>query len=67
MKFPFSNRLPKPNPEEEEKRMEEMKDVKISSSEKLTMLWTAFICIFLPCVGILLAIVLVSMLIFGLL
>ena len=67
MKFPFSDRLPNIDDEEVKKKRKELSKMKFSSSDKFTMVWTAFLFIFLPCVGVLLLIVFLAMLMFGLL
>ena len=68
MKFWHSDRLSKPLTEEEErKRRKELEDVKITWSDRMVMVGTAFVCIFLPCVLILLALVLIVMFVFRLL
>ena len=67
MDFPFKKRLPKIDEEQLEQRKKEISGMKISRSEKFTMVWTAFLWIYLPCIGILLLIVFLALLIFGLL
>ena len=67
MNFPFKKRLPKIDEEELNKKAKEISDMKVSNSEKFTMVWTAFLYIFLPCMGVLLLIVFIVMLLFGLL
>lgn len=68
MKFWNSDRLPDlPTEEETKKREEELSKVKIRMSDRFLMVGTAFVCLFLPCILILLGIVFVVMLVFGLL
>ncbi len=67
MRFPFSKKLPKISREEEEKRIKELREAKISNSEKFTMIWTAYLWLFIPSVVILLVIVFLAMWLFGLL
>lgn len=67
MRFPFSNKFPRISKEEEEKRVKELREAKVSSSEKFTMICTAYLWIFLPSVIILLVIVFLAMWLFGLL
>ena len=69
MKFPFSDSLPELTEEQEaERRLELQKSgIKVGFSERLVMIGTAFLCLGLPCILILLAIGLLSMLLFGLL
>lgn len=68
MRFPFSNRLPKDPPKEDNNsRSEEPPKVKLRFSDHFIMLGTALLWIFLPCVLILLIISFVVMLVFGLL
>ncbi len=67
MRFPFSNKFPRISKEEEEKRVKELREAKVSNSEKFTMIWTAYLWIFLPSVIILLVIVFLAMWLFGLL
>ncbi len=67
MKFWNSDRMPDlPTAEETKKREEELSKIKISLSDRFVMVGTAFVCLFLPAVLILLGIVFVVMLVFGL-
>ena len=69
MKFPFSNSLPQLTEEQEAERKLEMQkaDLKVSFSERLVMIGTAFVCLGLPCILILIVVAAVAMLLFGLL
>ena len=69
MKFPYSDSLPEVTEEQEAERRQEMQraGIKVGFSERLVMIGTAFLCLGLPCILILLAIGLLSMLLFGLL
>lgn len=67
MEFPFKRRLPEIKEEELNKKADEISRMKVTKGEKFTMVWTAFLWIFLPCVGVLLLIVFLAMLMFGLL
>ena len=68
MKFPFSDSLPELTEEQEAERKLEMQkaDLKVSFSDRLVMIGTAFLFLGLPCILILLAIGFLSMLLFGL-
>lgn len=69
MKFPFSNSLPELTEEQESERKLELQkaDLKVSFSERLVMIGTAFLCLGLPCILILLVVAALAMLLFGLL
>ena len=69
MKFPFSNSLPELTEEQEAERKLELQkaDLKVSFSERLVMIGTAFLCLGLPCSLILLVVAALAMLLFGLL
>lgn len=69
MKFPFSNSLPELTEEQEVERKLEMQrdNIKVSFSERLVMVGTAFLCLGLPCVLILGIMAALAMLLFGLL
>ena len=69
MKFPFSNSLPELTEEQEAERKLELQkaDLKVSFSERLVMIGTAFLCLGLPCILILLVGAALAMLLFGLL
>ena len=69
MKFPFSNSLPELTEEQEAERKLELQkaDLKVSFSERLVMIGTAFLCLGLPCIMILLVVAALAMLLFGLL
>ena len=69
MKFPFSNSLPELTEEQEAERKLELQtaDLKVSLSERLVMIGTAFLCLGLPCILILLVVAALAMLLFGLL
>ena len=69
MKFPFSNSLPELTEEQEAERTLEMQKaaLKVSFSERLVMIGTAFLCLGLPCILILLVVAAQAMLLFGLL
>ena len=69
MKFPFSNSLPELTAEQEAERKLELQkaDLKVSFSERLVMIGTAFLCLGLPCILILLVVAALAMLLFGLL
>ena len=69
MKFPFSNSLPELTEEQEAERKVELQkaDLKVSFSERLVMIGTAFLCLGLPCILILLVVAALAMLLFGLL
>lgn len=67
MNFPFRKNLPKIDEEQMKERTKEVSKLKVTASERFTMIWTAFVCIFLPCVGILLLMVFLALLMFGLL
>ena len=69
MKFPFSNSLPELTEEQEAERKLELQkaDLKVSFSERLVMIGTAFLCLGLPCILILLVVAALAMLVFGLL
>ena len=69
MKFPFSNTLPELNEEQEAERKLEMQHagLKVSFSERLVMIGTAFVCLGLPCILILAIMAGLAMLLFGLL
>ena len=68
MKFPFSNSLPELTEEQEAERKLELQkaDLKVSFSERLVMIGTAFLCLGLPCILILLVVAALAMLLFGL-
>lgn len=69
MKFPFSNSLSELTEEQEAERKLELQkaDLKVSFSERLVMIGTAFLCLGLPCILILLVVAALAMLLFGLL
>lgn len=69
MKFPFPNSLPELTEEQESERKLELQkaDLKVSFSERLVMIGTAFLCLGLPCILILLVVAALAMLLFGLL
>jgi hypothetical protein len=69
MKFPFSNSLPELTEEQEAERKLELQKagLKVSFSERLVMIGTAFLCLGLPCILILLVVAALAMLLFGLL
>ena len=69
MKVPFSNSLPELTEEQEAERKLELQkaDLKVSFSERLVMIGTAFLCLGLPCILILLVVAALAMLLFGLL
>ena len=69
MKFPFSNTLPQLTEEQEAERKLELQraDLKVSFSERLVMVGTAFVCLGLPCILILAIMAALAMLLFGLL
>ena len=67
MKFPFSSHLPELTPEQETERRQELSDLKTTLSDRLVMVGTAFVCLFLPCMLILILLGLASMWLFGLL
>ena len=69
MKFPFSDSLPELTEEQEAERKLELQkaDLKVSFSERLVMIGTAFLCLGLPCILILLVVAALAMLLFGLL
>ena len=69
MKFPFSNSLPELTEEQEAERKLELQkaDLKVSFSERLVMIGTAFLCLGLPCILVLLVVAALAMLLFGLL
>ena len=69
MKFPFSNSLPELTEEQEAERKLELQkaDLKVSFSERLVMIGTAFLCLGMPCILILLVVAALAMLLFGLL
>ena len=69
MKFPFSNSLPELTEEQEAERKLELQKagLKVSFSERLVMIGTAFLCLGLPCIMILLVVAALAMLLFGLL
>ena len=69
MKLPFSNSLPEQTEEQEAERKLELQkaDLKVSLSERLVMVGTAFLCLGLPCILILLVVAALAMLLFGLL
>ena len=69
MKFPLSNSLPELTEEQEAERKLELQkaDLKVSFSERLVMIGTAFLCLGLPCILILLVVAALAMLLFGLL
>ena len=69
MKFPYSDSLPELTEEQEaERRLELQKaNLKVSFSERLVMVGTAFLCLGLPCILVLVVLSLLSMLLFGLL
>ena len=69
MKIPFSNSLPELTEEQEAARKQEMQkaDLKVSFSERLVMIGTAFLCLGLPCILILIVVAALAMLLFGLL
>jgi hypothetical protein len=69
MKFPFSNSLPELTEEQEAERKLELQKagLKVSCSERLVMIGTAFLCLGLPCILILLVVAALAMLLFGLL
>ena len=64
MKFPFSNLLPQLTEEQEKERDKEMEKVRASLSDRLAMVGTAFVFLFLPCILILLVICGLAMLLF---
>ena len=69
MKFPFSNSLPELTEAQEAERKLELQKagLKVSFSERLVMIGTAFLCLGLPCILILLVVAALAMLLFGLL
>ena len=69
MKFPYSNSLPELTEEQEAERKLELQkaDLKVSFSERLVMIGTAFLCLGLPCILILIVVAALAMLLFGLL
>ena len=69
MKFPVSNSLSELTEEQEAERKLELQkaDLKVSFSERLVMIGTAFLCLGLPCILILLVVAALAMLLFGLL
>ncbi len=68
MKFPYSDSLPELTEEQEAERRLEMQrsGIKVGFSDRLLMIGTAFLCLGLPCILILLAVGFLSMLLFGL-
>ena len=69
MKFPYSDSLPEVTEEQEAERKLELQkaDLKVSFSERLVMVGTAFLCLGLPCILILIVVAALAMLLFGLL
>ena len=69
MKFPFSNSLPELTEEQDAERNLELQKagLKVSFSERLVMIGTAFLCLGLPCILILIVVEALAMLLFGLL
>ena len=69
MKFPYSDSLPELTEEQEaERRLELQKSgIKVGFSERLVMIGTAFLCLGLPCILILIVVAALAMLLFGLL
>ncbi len=65
MKIPFSDFLPEPDEGREEQRKQDMKDVKVGLSDRLIMIGTAFLWLFLPAVAVLLILGLGSLWLFG--
>lgn len=65
--MPFRKRLPRPDPEAEEKlrRDLEKEDIQVGWKDKLAMLLSAFLVLFLPAALIVLALALGTLALFG--
>ncbi len=59
------NRIKPPDPEKEEQFHQQMKDVKLSWKDKLAMVLSAFVVLFLPALLVVLGIALLALWAFG--
>ena len=65
MRFPFSNQLPTITPEEEAQRKKDMEHIKVPFGDRLLMIATAFVCLVLPCILLLVGLGLLALWLFG--
>ncbi len=60
-----SDKLPQLTPEQEEERRRELSDLDVSFSDRLAMIGSAFLWIFLPCVLVLVGLSALVLFLFG--